>query len=349
MRFDEEELTGEDDETEGVPAPRAFKRDEMVACESCGRANPPTRMKCLYCGEPLPAAEAGRDSRQPILKPLEEWERGYNVVLAPRRIDDVHVRGDALAEAAQLLRIKPGQLDEMIASRAVLPLARTGVRDEVALMEARLGELGLGVEIVSDEELGVESQPPRRVRKLEFDGESITGWQRAGEESHHVDWGDVLLVVTGRIFKKRIEVEERAKRGAAGEVVDSRELLEDEAVVDLHFANVTANWRVKAEGFDYSCLGARKSLLSAENFAPLVEALRERAPHGAFDDSYNNVRQWLQFAWAPTEHTESGGVRRAGAGRYNTEAVTTVTNETQFTRYGRLLRHYAARGGREQS
>ncbi|MFN2482446.1 MAG: hypothetical protein ABR554_13395 [Pyrinomonadaceae bacterium] len=350
MGFEEDELFGGDAAAAAADAVdrRAFKRDELIACESCGRASPPTRMKCLYCGATLPAVEGGEDRRRPALKPLEEWEGGFNVLLVPRGGADSFPRGDALAEAASLARLKPEQLGEMLAARAVLPLARTGERAEIELLERRLAGLGLEVEVVADEELAVESEPPRRVRKIEFDEDGVTGLSVVGGESRRAAWGDVMVIVVGRIFKKRIEVEERLKRRAASEVVASRELVEDEGVVDLHFADTTAGWRVAASGFDYSCLGARKSLLASENFARLCEELRARATRAAFDDSYRRVRHLLQFAWPPTERREAGGVRRAGPGRVSSEAVTLVSNEAQFTRYSRLLRHFALRRRGEQ-
>ncbi|HEX8162502.1 MAG TPA: hypothetical protein VF538_11555 [Pyrinomonadaceae bacterium] len=342
MGFEEEELFG-GDAASGATDRRAFRRDELIACERCGRASPPTRMKCLYCGATLPAGDGDADRRRPALKPLEGWERGFNVVLAPGGGEGSPPSGDALAEAASLARLKPEQLGEMLAARTALPLARTGERAEAALLERRLTALGLAVETVADEELAVESEPPRRVRRIEFDADAVTGLSRVGGESRRAAWGEIVLIAVGRIFKKRIEVEERLKRGAGGEVVASRELAEDEGVIDLHFADSHAGWRVLAEGFDYSCLGARKSLLASENFARLAEELRARAAAAAFDDSYRRVRHLLQFAWSPTEQQEAGGVRRAGPGRVSTEAVTSISNEAQFTRYTRLLRRFALR------
>jgi hypothetical protein len=343
LGLEEEELFGVEADAANATERRAFRRDELIACERCERASPPTRMKCLYCGATLPTVEGGEDRRRPAMKPLEEWERGFNVVLAPGGGEDSQPRGDALAEASSLARLKPEQLVEMFASRAALPLARTGERAEAALLERRLTALGLDVEIVADEELAVESDPPRRVRKIEFDEEGVEGSGGVGVGSRRAAWGEIVLIVAGRIFKKRIEVEERLKRRAGSEIVESRELAEDEAVVDLHFADALAGWRVAASGFDYSCLGARKSLLAADNFARLCEEFRARARHASFDDSYRRVRHLLQFAWSPTEQKGAGGVRRAGPGRVSTEAVTNVSNEAQFTRYSRLLRHFALR------
>jgi hypothetical protein len=353
LRFDEEEIfVGDGGDADDAGGRRTFLREELTTCESCGRPSPPTRMSCLYCGKPLPAPRAGEDLRRPALKPLEEGQRGFNVVLVPHEVEeemrdgedsnargdeDSNARGDALTEAASLVRLKPEQLNEMLAARAPLPLARTGERAEVALLERRLAELGLHIEIVSDDDLAVETEPPRRVRRIEFGEDEIAGWGGAGVESWRAAWDDLLLIVTGRIYRKRIEVEERVKRGAAGEVTDARELTEDEAVVDLYFSRERAGWRILSEGFDYSCLGAGKSLLAAENFAQLVGRLRERAPRVAFDDSYKRVRHLLQFAWPPTRHTESGGLRHTAPGTFRTGSITSVTNETQLTRYSRLL------------
>src|SRR5215210_5685305 len=82
-------------------APRAFAFEEMLACEACLRANPPTRMNCLYCGEKLPAAETRAAHLRPTLRPLEEWERGLNVILLPCEREP---SPESLAEAAKFLR-----------------------------------------------------------------------------------------------------------------------------------------------------------------------------------------------------------------------------------------------------
>jgi hypothetical protein len=89
-------------------------------------------------------------------------------------------------------------------------------------------------------------------------------------------------------------------------------------------------------GFDYSCLGEGKGLLAAENFEALVAALRARAPSAVYDEEYARLRPLLADVWPSAERTESLGLRRDRPGRVNTEAVTTVSNEGQFTRYSRL-------------
>jgi hypothetical protein len=145
--------------------------------------------------------------------------------------------------------------------------------------------------------------------------------------------------VTGRLFVRQVEVEERKGRKAESEIMDARELSTDEAVLDLYTAQSGESWRVSSSSFNFSCLGVRKSLVTGENFSILLEVLREHAPDALFDDSYNRVRRALHFVWPFEQRTESRGWRRGGPGKVNTEAVTRSDNEMQFTRYSRL-RHY---------
>lgn len=329
-------------------AARAFAPGEMVACEACLRANPPTRMSCLYCGAALPVSDTSNDLRRPTLRALEAWEQGFNVVLVPETAAACELSVDNLSEAAGLLRLEAGQLREMLRAGAYLPLARVASREEASLVESRLGALGCQVETVTDEELGVETHAPKRIRKLEIGADALKGWTSAEGEAERVEWTQITLIVAGRIARKRIEVEERrgGSRRAEAEVVETREFQTDESVLDLYVAGSVVNWRIMAENFDYSCLGAEKSLTAAENFKRLTETLRARATDAAFDDSYRNVRAFLKFAWPLAEQTEAGNLKRIRPGRYNAEAVTSVTNETQFTRYGRLLQHFRLRSPR---
>ena len=344
-------LSKEEDELpladEGVGAPiaaRAFAPGEMVACEACVRANPPTRMNCLYCGAALPAGDAGKDLRRPTLRALEAWEQGFNVVLVPQGAA-TDLSSDNLSEAAALLRLEAGQLREMLGAGAYLPVARVATRDEASLVERKLGALGCRVETVADEELGVETHAPKRIRKLEIGADALAGWTSAETDAERAGWTEITLVVAGRIARKRIEVEERrgVSRRAEAEVVETREFQTDESALDLYFSGSPVNWRIMAENFDYTCLGAEKALTAAENFRRLTETLRARATAAAYDDSYRGMRAFLKFAWPLAEQTEAGSLKRIRPGRYNAEAVTSVSNETQFTRYGRLLQHFRSR------
>ena len=355
FNFDEEDFLDAVGREDAAGTPRGFAPGQLTACEACERRNPPTRMSCLYCGARLPAPAGGEDLRRPALRPLEDWERGLNVVLVGAAGDTVAadsaveaadgagatVLGDeVVAGAASLVRIEPEDFRSLASARVPLPLARTADAEEAALLERKLGALGLWVETVADDELAAETHPPRRVRQLAFDDEGLTG-RAAGGDEERAGWSEIELIVAGRVFERRIETETTGKRGRdEDDAAGARELSSDEAVVDLYFAGRPVNWRVGSEGFDFSCLGARKGLLAAENFVRLTALLRERAPRAGFDDSYARLRPLLKFAWPPAERAVSAGLRRARPGVLRAGAATVVSNEQQFTRYGRLLRRY---------
>jgi hypothetical protein len=339
-REDDAETFGGLDGLSGEAA-RPFAPEQMVACEECLRANAPTRMTCLYCGAALPRTKESAALWRPTLKKLEEWEHGFNVVTLPRGAGAL--TSDAADEAASLLRLDPGALKEIVVQGRALPLARAASADEAWLIVERLRELGLGTEVFPDDVL---ARRPLRVRAFEFEEEALVCRTGPESEPRRVPWSEVVLLVTGRVVSRRVEVAER-KRGLGGrsETVETRELMSDEAVLDLYTSFVDeheaqgaggAGFRVMSGGFDYSCLGAGKGLLAAENFNALVAALRERAPSAAHNEEYTRLRPLLSDVWPSAERTESLGLRRERAGRFNTEAVTTVSNETQFTRYARL-------------
>lgn len=341
-------LSGEDDaerfggfDALGEGAARPFAPEQMVACEECLRANAPTRMACLYCGAALPRTEQSATLRRPTLKRLEEWEQGFNVVTLPRAAGAL--TSEAAEEAASLLRLDVGGLKEIVLAGRAMPLARAASADEAWLVVERLRDLGLGTEVFPDEVL---ARKPQRVRALEFEEEALVCRVGPESEPQRVAWSEVVLLVTGLVVSRRVEVSERKRGlGTRTETVGTRELVSDEAVLDLytsfvdeHEANGAggAGFRILAGGFDYSCLGEGKGLLVAENFNALVAALRERAPSAVYDEDYGQLRPLLSDVWPSVERTESLGLRRERAGRFNTEAVTTVSNETQFTRYARL-------------
>jgi hypothetical protein len=329
----EEELT-----EAGGAAARPFAPEELVACEACARANAPTRLHCLYCGVPLPVTERSAGLRRPALRKLEEWEAGFSVILRPGG-----ARAPELDEVASELRVGPELLLECLDEGRALPLARVGSRGEAELIVGRLAARGIETELLGDDELRV-GEPQRRARAFGLTDETLALVGSPDEEPRRVAWGGLALLVAGRIVRKRVEVEERRERSRReGEVVGARELTADEAVLDL-YADGGEGWRVLADNFDYSCLGPRKSLLARDNFAALADLLRERAQRAVFDDDYTRLRRLLAAAWPPSEREDALGLRREGAGRYTTGAVTSVSNEPQFTRYSRLRWHLLRRG-----
>ncbi|HVF28690.1 MAG TPA: hypothetical protein VM943_10645 [Pyrinomonadaceae bacterium] len=339
MRFNEENFPLSDVTESATPREaRGFTPDQMVACEECVRANPPTRMNCLYCGAALPTDDGHAALRRPSLRQMEEWEGGINIILMPGGGDNAS--REAFNEAADLLRLESARVNEMWLKRRPLPLARVSTSDEAALIKERLDALGLRSEVVPDESLAAFS-PPRRVRQMDLGIEALTFRAGAGGDEHVVGWEDVTAFVLGRIFNKRVEVEERGSLpGVEKEIAEARELKFDEAVLDVYTKDFDVSWRINADNFDYSCLGARKTLLAKDNFVTLTDALRSRAGAAFFDDYYLELRHLLFPAWPLGERTESRGLRRERPGKFNTEAITHVSNEAQFTRYSRLCHYF---------
>ncbi len=319
------------------PEPRGFAPDEMVRCETCLRANPPTRTSCLYCAAQLPVSEASAALQKPTLRRLERWEQGFNVVLMPDQ--KARLTEEKLQEMAQLLRLGTEDLGRIVDAGEPLPIARASTPDEASLTERKLREMGVKALVVADRELDPEGSAPNRVRALEMTESAIVLYQTSGQKAWRVPWADVVLLVAGRIFVREVEVEERKGRRAEKEIVDAREMNTDEAVLDIYAAEGTTVWRIAASNFDFSCLGSRKSWVAAQNFSTLVELLKARAQESFYDDSYNRVRHELAAAWPLEQKTESRGWRRKRPGSVSTEAVTRSDNESQFTRYSHLKRY----------
>jgi hypothetical protein len=327
------------DEAEPLqPDFRGFAPDQMVTCEVCLRANPPTRTSCLYCAAALPTTAVSAELRRPTLRKMEKWEQGFNCVLLPD--ENYGLSDEALQDACDLLRLSVGELKRIMEAGEPLPLARAATLDDAALIERKLDSLSIRVVIVSDHDLALEEQPPKRIGAMEFTDGALVAHPAGGRLSTlSIPWTEIILFVGGRYLARRIEVEERRGRGSEREIADTRELSSDESLLDLYTAQSDGGWRLASANFDFCCLGESKSLLASENFKRLAAALRARAPQAEYDDSYGRVRHALSAAWPLEQRTESLGLRRERPGKYNVQSATITDNESQFTRYSRL-RHY---------
>src|SRR4051812_39629801 len=105
---------------------------DVVACPRCNRNNGARRTSCMYCGEPLPIVDAVL--QVPTLRPLEEWEKGYSVVVAPLDAEPDRAQVDRLAE---VVRLEEPAARAILDARLPLPVARVASEAEAALV-ARL-------------------------------------------------------------------------------------------------------------------------------------------------------------------------------------------------------------------
>ena len=309
--------------------PQGFSAEQMIRCEECLRANPPTRVSCLYCVAPLPMTEASAQLRKPVLRPPEKHQLGYNNILLPL---NQAVPEDVIDEAAKLLKLSAENVERLMSENAPVPVARTASREEAELVSVRLGDLGLGCLTVSDEELGTDAV--KRVRSMTFDDDHLTIYQTGA--ATEAAWADIVLIVPGRLFETRLEIKERKTRKPENEILDTSEFFKDEVVIDFYIAGHSSTWRFSAGGFDFSCLGREKALVVNENIVKLQRLIVSKAVNAQFDDSYARVRNLLELTWGAQAETQSSGWRREGPGKLSVGVATTRSNESQFTRYSRL-------------
>ncbi len=320
-------------------APAPFAPDQMVRCDECLRANPPTRVNCLYCAAVLPHNETNINLQKPALRPLEKWEQGYNNILLP---PVANLTAADLAQAADLLRLRPEDLNLILSSETPLPLARAATIDEAQLVERRLKLLGIESNIMPDAEPGTDSSGVIKVRALEIDGSGIYAYQSPEAPFIQVRWSDLVLLVVGRIVLKRVEMKERKGRRSENNILDSSQFFTDEIVADLYTRSQALPFRFAANSFDFSCLQSNKSLLAGENIARLLQLFCAYATGVEYDDSFNSVRKILELVWPSEQQNESSGWRRDRPGKYSIGSIMELTNEMQFSRYSRLRHHLLA-------
>ena len=313
----------------------------MIRCDDCLRANPPTRVTCLYCGAPLPVTESSARLRKPVLRQPEKHQQGYNNIIVP---PDRSVADETINKAAALLKLSPENIRAFMSQSAPTPVARTASREEAELVTERLRDLGLACTTLSDEDLGLSfsENTVKRVKAMQFE-EGFLTIQLAGGEKIEVAWADVILIVPGRLMETRVEITERLTRNPEKELLDTSEYFRDETVIDFYTASHPFTWRVGANGFDFSCLENEKTLTANENIARLQRVFVARAVSAQWDDSYPRVRNLLEFAWSTQQENQSSGWRRSAPGKLSVGLSTTKTNESQFTRYSRLRYYFSRR------
>lgn len=318
--------------------PQGFAPDQMIRCDECLRANPPTRVACLYCSAALPMTKESARLRKPVLRPPQKHQTAFNNILLP---SDSELTDEAVSEAAELLKLSAESLKRIIAERVPLPVVCTASREEADLVLDRLREVGLETMVLSDDDLGASETSVKRIKSMNVDNEYLILQQAGTRDQTEVRWQDIVLIVTGRLFVKRVEIQERKTRRSENEIVQSSEFSSDEAVVDFYTSTQPQTWRVNANGFDFSCLGNQKTLIANENISRLQQFIAANAPHAKVDDAYKKLRQILDLVWTAQQETQSSGWRRERPGKLSVGVATINSNEAQFTRYSRLRRYFS--------
>ena len=305
-----------------------FSADEMVACPNCAKQNPPNRLNCFYCGTALGLPDDVAAGIQFRPAEIEDWEPGVNVVSVSG------IGHGAVESIGATLALEDELLSSLASVEPPVPLVRVRAEDAEEVT-ARLSSSGFQSVQVRDESLHLD-QTPARLKEIIFDNDSVELVLFNSDEVARIDAADVTLIVSGAIFKSSSESTLKKKRKETKHV-DERFDGSDHEVIDLYLANDRRGFRVFPHGFDFSCLGDRKSLLAVENIKTLKELMRATFSNAVFDDSYLSKLTVLDHVWPRTVTNTSKGMQRVGW-RLERSVGESVSNEEQFTRYSRMRR-----------
>jgi hypothetical protein len=260
------------------------------------------------------------------VRAIEDWENGFNVVILNAGEVDPEEAADVMAEIGSGER---ELLKAAFESGKRVPLTRVASEEQARLVRERLVELGIETTIVPDSVLDASSAP-LRLRSIGFEADRLNLGLFNIDAVNQIPADDLLLIVAGTIIEGRTESTERRKlRGS--KKLDESATSYDEPVIDLYSTNDPLGWRIPARGFDFSCLGAAKSLIVGENMKKLITKLVEFAPRARLVDDYSSVRSFLETTW-PSEVKREGRI----LDRKDVSTVFKTNNSTQFTKYSRM-------------
>jgi hypothetical protein len=284
----------------------------------------------LYCGAAFEVTEQNAFQSAPAPQPETTSENTFHIIALPAPVqpDD-----KALSEIAESLNIPPRELGSLISGLIGAPVFAANSEPQAQIVSEKLRERGLTTIIISDEQLAVQVAP-KEIRALEIQSDSVIGNVRRGGERLITQWTDIALIVVGRFYFATTETDQ--KRNRSKQVIDEREMLTDEAVLDIYLRDDATGWRIRAGRFDFSCLGEDKELTAFANFNALIDLLRQHATSAMCDDSYVRLRGALNNVWPDEPRTSTMEKRRIAFGGFDSSATIT-DNELQFTRYSRLL------------
>lgn len=305
------------------PRPGAGTED----CPKCGRRTPADRLNCLYCGAALELTDDQKMLARTVLRKVDLWESGWNVIVTSSD-------GGSKREAATLLRLEGEDAESLFASESPVPAARMAVREEAEVVVKQLAALGIEAIAVADETLDPRN-PPRRLRGLEFTDDAIRPvlFNDPGQDRPALK---PVLFVLGFLNRKRLESTEKRSRGSE-KIIDSAETGVDETVIDIYGDSDPGGFRIRQEGFDFSCLGDKKAFTASENIRLVLQELRDRFPEAGYCGTYRASRRALGVVWPQSESMSSEGVERQSFRGYAKKKVAVTDNEEQFTRFSRVM------------
>jgi hypothetical protein len=305
-----------------VESPIGFDPASLTNCGKCGRANPPNRSACMYCGSAMGgnAAISALDDEL-----LESWQKGYNVVLSAETDSVAGEHADAIRAALQ--------------NGSSVPIGRFSSETKAAAVADELVRSGAVGQIVSDEELAAD-RPPVRARSVRFENEALYVTDFNTGETRRFASSDLKLIVAGVLFDDRTETFQKKTRAREAKAEKTQSVF-DRPVVDIYFKGDSSGYRIMTAGFDFSSLGSRMSLIAGENLETLVEHLAEHCSGCRLDNNYKGLRHHLDEIWPLEEHTDHLGKMHRTIDRKGKTTVASRSNLRQFTKYSRLQARFS--------
>ena len=309
----------------------AFDALEMIVCAACERTNPPTRLKCFYCAAELENDGKHLKADKLTVRKLESFEKGYNLIYAGRAAHEINYQ-----RIADAVNTETEIVEKIVESNKKLPLLRVETEREAKFIAENLHKLGIETKIISDQILAADKLPIR-LRGLEFEEDKIIAIHFNADAISEIEREDLILIVKGTIFERKIEAVENRKKGEV-KILQQSDTASDEAVLDVYSRSNEFGYRIFTKGFDFSGLGAEKGLLAAENLKKLAAKLGELAPDAQTVDDYAAVREMLGVIWEVEHRRDSQGLKQHSFSKFDFANVESSNNLQQFTKYSRLRR-----------
>ena len=311
-----------------------FSSDEMIACKSCARQNPPTRTTCLYCGKSLDAALIRTDLTKLNYKRPEAWEDGFSLVYAGKG----SLSDEVISQAAELLQMNVDSLKEILDAGVAIPLIYLRSLPDAELLASRLSQTGFDCAIVGDDLLQPKV-PPTRVRSISFEEDGILLQDLNTSRVTTIKYDERILFAVGSLLKSSTEIQGKISKKALKTTAETLGVT-DEAVIDIYPMSDVYGFRIRSGGFDFSCLGDKMQPFAAANINELISELRTRFASAVFIDSFLAVAPLIGAAWPLDEIKQASDVTRGPFGGVHKHTVTVLDNTSQFTKFSRLQRHF---------
>jgi hypothetical protein len=214
----------------------------------------------------------------------------------------------------------------------LIPLARFASKEDAELAKSRVN---ISTAIVSDEEFH-STLPSRRISKIVIAGADLvlTDFNRNENIGRRIE--DLSAVVLGLLRSFRTTTFEKRGIGKRSTVTDETSDGRDALILDLHFRSGAVPFTVHSTGFDFSMLGAERSMIVSENFDRLFFRLCELAPRALVVKDHDRLRNHLRGPWPETVRTDGLGRVQTGFAQRRYGRSSSLDNTLQFTKFSRL-------------